>query len=151
MLGLILHGLARRHVVFFALCLPGTILHELSHWIVGLLTFAKPVGFSVWPRRIAPHTWQLGSVNFVNIQWWNAALVALAPLGIVLAPLVVAVWRVKFQMRSVLDPNAQDIMVWLLMAPVFCSFLPSAQDLKVACRSWPMFMLAGLVWALTHF
>src|SRR5207253_2132543 len=61
------------------LSLPGTIAHELAHFVVGLVLLAKPRGFSIWPRAHA-HTWTLGSVSFGNIGLLNGAFVALAPL-----------------------------------------------------------------------
>ena len=30
---------------------PGTILHEFMHYWVGLLLNARPVNFSIWPKR----------------------------------------------------------------------------------------------------
>ena len=61
------------------LSLPGTIAHELTHFVVGLLLLAKPRGFSIWPTPQG-HTWRLGSVSFGNIGLLNGAFVALAPL-----------------------------------------------------------------------
>ncbi len=54
------------------LALPGTIAHELAHFVVGLLLLARPRGFSVWPRAQG-HTWRLGSVSFGNIGLLNGA------------------------------------------------------------------------------
>src|SRR5437899_11438356 len=61
------------------LSLPGTIAHELTHFVVGLLLLAKPRGFSIWPRAEGS-TWRLGAVSFGNIGLLNGAFVALAPL-----------------------------------------------------------------------
>ena len=36
--------------------LPGTVAHELSHFIVGAVTLAHPVRLSLWPRRSAKLT-----------------------------------------------------------------------------------------------
>ena len=43
------------------LSLPGTIAHELTHFIVGALLLAKPRRFSVWPKAVG-RSWRLGSV-----------------------------------------------------------------------------------------
>ena len=45
------------------LSLPGTIAHELTHFIVGALLLAKPHGFSVWPKAVG-RSWRLGAVSF---------------------------------------------------------------------------------------
>ena len=61
------------------LSLTGTILHELCHFIMGLALAAKPVGLSLWPKKIGQR-WVLGSVDFQGLGLWNAAPVAFAPL-----------------------------------------------------------------------
>lgn len=58
---------------------PGTAMHEALHGMVGLVLFAKPKSFSVFPKREG-NTWVLGSVRFTNLNVWNAAPVAFAPL-----------------------------------------------------------------------
>src|SRR5579864_6987860 len=52
------------------LALPGTIAHELTHLIVGLVLRARPHGFSVWPRAQG-NGWRLGSVSFQRIGLLN--------------------------------------------------------------------------------
>jgi hypothetical protein len=60
------------------LSLPGTIAHELTHFVVGVFLLAQPRGVSIWPRAHG-QTWRLGSVSFGNIGLLNGAFVALAP------------------------------------------------------------------------
>jgi len=77
------------HPVFFVFTAAGTLCHELAHFSVGLLTNAEPVGMSVLPRRIkrakgskaGGHNWELGSVTFANLRWYNAAPGALRAAG----------------------------------------------------------------------
>ena len=69
-------------LIFFNL--PATILHELCHWLVALVTGSCPGFPSVWPRRV-PGGWTLGSVQF-QAKAWTAGWVALAPLAL-LGPL----------------------------------------------------------------
>ena len=75
----LLRGLRNSMWRIALLSLPGTIAHELAHFIVGTLLLAKPRGFSIWPRAHGD-TWRLGSVSFGNIGLLNGAFVALAPL-----------------------------------------------------------------------
>ena len=58
------------------LALPGTIAHELSHFVVGALLLAKPHGFSIRPKA-SGNTWTLGAVSFGNVGLLNGAFVAL--------------------------------------------------------------------------
>ncbi len=61
---------------------PGTVAHELLHYVAGLLAGAKPVSLSVIPRRKLEGGWTLGSVSFARLRWWNSVPVGLAPLAL---------------------------------------------------------------------
>jgi hypothetical protein len=134
------------HPLFFVFSAVGTLCHELAHFSVGLLLGAEPIGFSIVPRRTG-RTWELGSVTFANLRWYNAAPAALAPLGVLLVPLAVAWWRT----RGAWTFGPADLALTLLLAPQFLSFWPSPVDWRLALRSWPwlVILLAGaaaMVW-----
>ncbi len=66
---------------------PGTVAHELSHFIVGLFLGADPARLSVLPRHNkATGELVLGEVVFSNLRWWNKLPVGIAPL-VILAPI----------------------------------------------------------------
>ena len=67
--------------LFIVLTLPGTLLHELLHFTVGLLLGARPVVISILPRRV-PDGWELGRVGFANLNAVNSIPVCLAPLAL---------------------------------------------------------------------
>lgn len=74
----------RRWPWLYALSIwPGTVAHELLHFIAGLLMGAKPVSLSVIPKRKLDGGWVLGSVLFARLRWWNSVPVGLAPLALV--------------------------------------------------------------------
>ena len=74
----------RRWPRLYALSIwPGTVAHELLHFVAGLLMGAKPVSMSVIPRRKPEGGWVLGSVMFARLRWWNSVPVGLAPLALV--------------------------------------------------------------------
>ena len=79
-----LRQLRRWPLMFALLTLPGTIAHELLHFIAGLLTGARPVGLSVIPKQQPDGSWHLGVVTFANLRWWNSVPVGLAPLALIL-------------------------------------------------------------------
>jgi hypothetical protein len=136
------------HPVFFLFSAVGTLCHELAHFSVGLLLGADPVGFSIIPRRTG-RTWELGSVSFANLRWYNAAPAALAPLLVLLVPLTVAWWRT----RGAWTFGPVDLGLTLLLAPQFLSFWPSPIDWRLAWRSWPYLVVAGagaLAWVAQH-
>jgi hypothetical protein len=126
------------------LSLPGTIAHELMHFIVGALLLAKPRGFSVWPKAVG-RSWSLGSVSFSNIGLLNGVFVALAPL--LLLPIA---W---LSLVHVLVPlwNESRWGWWLLAgyltATALFAALPSLQDIRLGARSLLLYVVIGaLVW-----
>jgi len=135
------------HPFFFLFTVAGTLSHELAHFSVGLLTNAEPIGLSVIPRRIKKpgkgHNWELGSVTFANLRWYNAAPAALAPLLVLGLPFAVAWWRTRH--GWVFEPL--DLALAVFLAPQFLSFWPSPVDWRLAARSWPwipVLLVAGL-------
>jgi hypothetical protein len=146
-LAVIFRTLARCHSVFFSFYLSGTILHEIAHLLVGFLTNARPVNFSVIPRRTVGNQWILGSVSFANLRWYNAAFVGLAPVLVLLVPILVAL--VRLHIGTTYD--WLDVVIAVLIAPAYLSFLPSRIDVLVALRSWPYLALAGIfIWWSWH-
>lgn len=134
------------HPFFFLFTAAGTLSHELAHFSVGLLTNAEPVGLSVLPRRIkrsgknGGHNWELGSVSFANLRWYNAAPAALAPLLVLGLPFLAAWWRTRH--GWVFEPV--DLALAMFLAPQFLSFWPSPVDWRLAARSWPWVPILAL-------
>ena len=131
------------------LSLPGTIAHELAHFVVGALLLAKPRGFSVWPRAHA-QGWRLGSVSFANIGLLNGAFVALAPL--LLLPIA---WLCVIHVLLPLWNDRQWgwwLLAGYLTATALFAALPSFQDMKLGGRSILLYAVLGglLWWAYTH-
>ena len=126
-LALGLAHVARRSVWSYALvALPGTLLHELSHWLVALLSGGQPTSPSVFPVR-SERGWRLGSVGIRRVRWFNAVPIAFAPL--LLAPLA---WLALVHAARI---DARHWMHWAglyvaAMAAVSC--LPSRADAKIA-------------------
>ena len=131
------------------LSLPGTVAHELAHFVVGLLLLAKPRGFSIWPTA-QDHSWRLGSVSFGNIGLLNGAFVALAAL--LLLPIA---WLCVVDVLLPLWNDSQWgwwLLAGYLTATVLFAALPSFQDLKLGGRSLLLYAALGgfLWWAYTH-
>ncbi|TFW30997.1 hypothetical protein [Massilia horti] len=120
------------HPFFFVFTVAGTLCHELAHFSVGLLTNAEPTGLTIIPRRRGK-LWELGSVTFANLRWYNAAPAALAPVLVLLVPLAFAWWRT----RGGLQFGPVDLALTFVLAPQFLSFWPSPVDWRLALRSWP--------------
>ena len=128
--------------------LPGTFMHELLHGLVGLVLFAKPRSFSIFPKRQGD-TWVLGSVGFANLTIWNAAPVAFAPF------LMLGIGAPLFQYGMLPSFLRADYWMWVACGyGVACSLfscLPSATDFEVGGLSGVMYGGIGFgVWYFVH-
>ncbi len=119
--------------------LPGTVAHELCHWLAALVLGAKPKFPNIIPKRDGD-AWRLGSVQFVP-NLLTVIPIALAPC--LLLPL--GIWYAVFVMTSA--------MGWWYLAHVWIAStflvasLPSRQDWKVAM---PAIACALVLIYLTH-
>jgi hypothetical protein len=125
---IVLIHVARRWIWLYALLvLPGTFLHELAHWLVGVLLGARPTRLRLVPVRCGPRRWSLAAVGFRRVNWINALPIALAPL--LLAPL--AWFGYRFALGQ--PDNHWAHWVGLYVATVAAwSCLPSRADLRLA-------------------
>lgn len=130
-------------MIFATLALGGVFVHEALHLVVGWLTNARPCRFSLWPHKVSPGCYILGSVVFSNLTWYNALWAALAPLLAVPAVLACAWYRLDAggDLSPVLDPT-----IWFGLGTVLVSAWPSSADWRLATRSWPLIPIAWLLW-----
>lgn len=130
------------------LSIASTWLHEMMHLIYGFLLCAKPVSFSLWPKRVGD-SWVLGSVGFTNLNIWNSAFVAFAPLTMVI------VGAALFQGWLLPAFLAGSYLEWLgagyIVACCFFSCLPSMTDVRIGAVSALMYGIMGYgLWQATH-
>lgn len=112
--------------------LLGTFFHELSHYLVGLLLFAKPTGFSLWPKPQQGGGYLLGSVTFENIRFFNALPTALAPLL-----LVFMAYFVDKNFFMLVEKSLSSYIVYIFVLVILLeNAIPSATDFKVAFSSF---------------
>lgn len=138
-LALALIRYARRWVLLYALLAwPGTVLHELSHWLVALVLGGQPSSLSVVPVR-SERGWRLGAVGIRRVRGYNALPIGCAPL--LLAPLA------AFAFVHAVRLDAAHWAHWALLyvataAAVSC--LPSLADWKLV---WSR-PLGSIAWAV---
>lgn len=140
----------------FVLLLPGTLLHELSHYLMARLLGVRTGRISLGPKTQKGGAVQFGAVEYRATDPLRESLIGLAPLvsgtivvlGLAsiplrLDPLAAEDWRGLFaqlwQMRS-----APDAAVWLYAVVAISNAMwPSATDR----RSWRVvgLYLAGVV------
>ena len=123
----LLHHLRAMPRFFSLISLPGTVGHELLHFLVGTLTLAKPVRASLIPRFHRDGSATLGYVMFSNIRWYNALWVGFAP---VLA-LPAALWLVYYRPAQI-PPLSVSELAWSYVASsLMYSCLPSKADVAI--------------------
>ena len=125
------------------IALPGTLAHELAHFLVALVLAAKPSFPSLVPQR-SNHGWRLGAVQF-RAGLIRSVPIALAPL--VLLPLALF-WAVTFIAPAVWP--LYGMHAWIVGALLSAS-LPSSADFKIAIPALSlMAAIAALAWYLSR-
>lgn len=120
--------------------LPGTLAHELAHYLTALLLAAKPSFPSLVPQR-TPFGWRLGSVAF-RAGPLRSLPIAMAPL--LLLPLA-AWWMLTFMPGS--SWPMLGVHAWIVGALVSAS-LPSSADFRIAFPALAVIAVIGLGWWL---
>jgi hypothetical protein len=136
LIGLLFKVVIPQPVIRAIYVLPGTFVHELMHLMVGLILNGKPMTISLWPRRVSQGQWILGAVGFANLRWYNAMFIGLAPLLVIVVAMFLAPSPHGW------SPHASDFKHWAFAAPILAMCLPSATDLKLAMKSWPIIGIA---------
>lgn len=126
-LAVLLHHLRSMPRFFSLVSLPGTIGHELLHFLLGTLTLARPVRVSLLPRFHRDGSATLGYVMFSNIRWYNALWVGFAPLLALPAAIVLVYYR-----AAQIPPLSAIELAWCYVAASLTySCLPSRADLDI--------------------
>jgi hypothetical protein len=123
----LLHRLRSMPRFFSLISLPGTVGHELLHFLVGTLTLAKPVRVSLMPKFHRDGSATLGFVMFSNIRWYNALWVGFAPL----LALPFALWLVYYRAAQIPPVSPYELAWSYVAASLTYSCLPSKADVGI--------------------
>jgi hypothetical protein len=125
-------------VVVFFVYFFGVLAHELSHFIVSLLTLGKPVGLTVIPVRKELLLeekryiyWEFGHVVSNNTNFLNSFYIGLAPL--LLVP--VAYWIYVSFFEYIPFNGFSILFLHILVFVLLFNSLPSKTDIRVAFSS----------------
>lgn len=147
-------------VALFLIFLPGTLVHEGSHWFVGWVLGLKPSKFRVWPKKRGKYL-GLGSVSVRSGGVWKDTLVGLAPLliGTLLTAFITyqilgadrmatmlargQLWDSVGAFRVALQQPDGALWCYLLFA-IANAMMPSASD-RAPARPLPFYILLALV------
>lgn len=142
---LVLFSLRRYGYGLALVGLGATILHEVCHWLVGLLLNAKPCSISLWPKRHG-RVWLLGSVTFARLNIWNAAFVAFAPLC--MAPLAWYVFRTWMIPAYLTGATLEWTTFGYFVSCCVFGCVPSRADVKAGFLSASMYACGAIFLAL---
>ena len=108
--------------------IPGTILHELMHFTIGLLLNARPCNFTIFPRKAPDGSYVMGSVGFRNVTFYNAVPSAMAPLF-----LLVIGFMINRYYLPVMPLTAVNYILYVLLQTIIIeNAMPSGADFRVA-------------------
>jgi len=132
---LIFKDLFKRNIFLYSIfVLPGTFLHELSHFIFSLVLNGKPRKFSILPKR-TERGYNLGYVTSHNIRWYNAIFIGLSPFSLL----------ILFYYGLSLITITTDLYIIILYSYIntiiLISSIPSTQDFKVSFISWFIYLV----------
>lgn len=125
--------------------LPSTLLHEMAHWTVALVTGGRPALPSVVPYKEGKG-WVLGEVVF-HAGRFNSAPITLAPLWC-LAPL--ATWGLF--VRNPTASWAHEAWAGVLFGFMALACVPSRTDWGIALqRPMGLPIVALMLWFEAHY
>jgi len=131
--------------LFWVLFLPGTVLHEVSHWLTATLLRVKTSRFSLWPKLKKKGELQMGSLQVEVADPFRYSLIGLAPLIFgSFAVLIIGQWQLELgQLGQAISTgklavisqavsrtlSVPDVWLWLyLLFAISNAMLPSASD-----------------------
>ena len=146
--------------LFWVLFLPGTFLHELSHWLTAILLGVRTGQFSLWPKTKRKGELQMGAVQVEVSDPFRHSLIGLAPLIFgSIAVLLIGRWlnvdtvaiafatgNLEIMWQAVIITlSLPDIWLWLyLIFAVSNAMLPSASD-RESWWSVVLYLCLGLI------
>ena len=130
--------------IFFLIFLPGTLVHELSHWLAAKLLVVPTGSIALWPQTKSDGSVWLGSIQVARTDPLRNSLIGLAPLisgsllvtaiaahlqlGALGSALVDGNWELAAQALS-RSTSLADFWVWLyLLFAIANRMLPSPAD-----------------------
>lgn len=109
--------------------IPGTLLHEIMHFVVGLVLNAHPCNFTVFPKKnVYTGDYVMGSVGFRNITFYNAVPSSMAPLLLLPLSFYINRYLLPYVPHSILG----YVLYVLLQTIIIENAVPSRADFKIA-------------------
>lgn len=149
---LLMFGSTRPGVIFYSiLFLPGTIIHELSHWIVAEVLQVRTGAITIFPdldTDSTENTQRLGSVATERTDPFRAFFIGLAPFVSGLAILVVL---------GRLLSLGWGVYIWWQLALIIYGIVVVGNSMMISesdRRTWPfiiIFLLIMIIFISTYY
>lgn len=130
-------------VIWSLIFLPGTLIHEVSHFLVAALTGARTGKIEIFPKYLEDDSHvALGSIQTQKLNPLQGFLVGLAPF---ISGLALLIWLASLLQAGLATPN-----YWLLVIEGYLfftianSFLPSWSDIRQTLPFVIIFLLVAL-------
>ncbi|OSM04787.1 hypothetical protein [Magnetofaba australis] len=124
-----------------AVNLLGTALHELAHFLVGLLLNARPTGFSLWPKPALDGGTVLGSVSFRNLRFYNRFATAMAPTA-----LIYLAWLFDQRFFQEVEQTIPNLLLYIaVMVLLLENAIPSTTDFRLAFANLGSLLFTALL------
>jgi len=120
--------------------LPGTIIHELSHFLAATVLFLRVRSFSIWPQWQNNHL-KLGSVVYEKKDLLRSILVGIAPL---FGGLAFFLFLANFNIFPQINWLVNLFLLYLIFV-VSVNMFSSKKDLQDLLFLIPLSLIAGLV------
>jgi len=125
--------------------LPGTIIHELSHWLTAELLGVPTGEITLIPRFEEGLELKMGSVAIAKKDPFRRTLIGLAPLFTGLTLISVAAYFLPFPVWSNFNLFPHSLLVIAIFL-VSNTMFSSKKDLEVAVPFFLFLLLAGAAW-----
>ena len=96
------------------LFLPGTLIHELAHWIMAKILLVPTGAISVWPK-LEGSTIRMGSVGVAKVDRLRSLLIGVAPLIVGLI--------ILFLLFALFLPNVHSFNYWMIGLFIYILFV----------------------------
>lgn len=130
------------------LFLPGTLLHELSHWIMAKILFVSTGKISLWPQATAGNI-KFGSITMQKPDVVRRLLIGTAPIYVgVGIMLVIFYFSSKY---NLFNSSIWTILLGLLVFEIGNTMYSSKKDMEGSLGFIIISVIIGIIFYLINF
>lgn len=134
--------------LFSLVMLPGTLIHELSHWIVAELLMVPTGSMKLTPVLTDDGSIRMGSVAIVKVDPFRRTAIGLAPVFVGIVLLMGLSWMMPEDVIACRDwiCAGGSVLIYIAMFMVSNTMFSSKKDLEAAFVPMFFVVIFGLAW-----